>query len=104
MGAIRECFEESGILLVRSNDGSRALLRVPEEERERARKEIHSGRLRFLDWVKSQGGVVDTGKSHNPSSGSILIQIYRLSNPLHPLGNTNEHPETFHHPNVHCLP
>jgi hypothetical protein len=61
LGAIRECFEESGILLARCGDGSGALLQVPEAERERARKEIHSGRLRFPDWVKSQGGIVDTG-------------------------------------------
>jgi hypothetical protein len=61
IGAIRECFEESGILLARKNDGSGTLLDVLENERERARKEIHDGKLRFLDWVKSQGGVVDTG-------------------------------------------
>jgi hypothetical protein len=64
LGAIRECFEESGILLARLNDSSGALLQVPEAEKERARKEIHSGRLRFSDWVKSQGGLVDTGKSN----------------------------------------
>jgi hypothetical protein len=68
VGAIRECFEESGILLARRNDGSGALLQVPEAEREGARKEIHAGRLRFPDWVKSQGGVVDTGASHIPST------------------------------------
>lgn len=61
LGAIRECFEESGILLARKNDGSGAFLDVPEKERERARKEIHNGKLRFSDWVKSQGGFVDTG-------------------------------------------
>jgi hypothetical protein len=73
LGAIRECFEESGILLARRNDGSGAFLDVAEEERERARKEIHAGKLRFPDWVASQGGVVDTGEYHyNP-------QLYLLS-------------------------
>lgn len=62
LGAIRECFEESGILLAKKNDGSGALLEVEEAEREKARKEIHAGKLRFPDWVKSQGGIVDTGK------------------------------------------
>lgn len=37
-------------------------MEVGEEERERARKNIHAGKLRFADWVKSQGGVVDSGR------------------------------------------
>ncbi|KAH8592132.1 hypothetical protein B0O99DRAFT_630532 [Bisporella sp. PMI_857] len=60
IGAIRECFEESGILLAKRNDGSGALLEVTEEEREKARKDIHSGKVKFVDWVKSVGGVVDS--------------------------------------------
>ena len=32
-----------------------------EEGRERARKEIHAGKLRFGDWVESQGGILDSG-------------------------------------------
>jgi hypothetical protein len=35
---------------------------VPEEVREKGRKDVHSGKVKFLDWVKEQGGVVDTGK------------------------------------------
>jgi len=58
---IRECFEESGILLAKRNDGSGNLLEVEEEGRERARKEIHAGKLRFGDWVESQGGILDSG-------------------------------------------
>jgi 8-oxo-dGTP pyrophosphatase MutT (NUDIX family) len=61
LGAIRECFEESGILLATKNDGSGAILEVPEDVREKGRKEIHSGKVRFGDWVKSQSGVVDSG-------------------------------------------
>ncbi|KAG0651419.1 hypothetical protein D0Z07_2098 [Hyphodiscus hymeniophilus] len=61
LGAIRECFEESGILLAKKNDGSGSILEVPEEERERARKDIHAGKLRFADWVRDQGGIVDSG-------------------------------------------
>jgi len=62
VGAIRECFEESGILLAKRGDGSGKLLEVPEEVREKGRKDIHSGKVKFLDWVREQGGVVDTGK------------------------------------------
>jgi hypothetical protein len=62
VGAIRECFEESGILLAKRGDGSGKLLEVPEEVREKGRKDVHSGKVKFLDWVREQGGVVDTGK------------------------------------------
>ena len=63
LGAIRECFEESGILLAKRNDGNGQLLEIPEDEREKARKDIHAGKLKFVDWVKSLGGVVDSGMS-----------------------------------------
>jgi 8-oxo-dGTP pyrophosphatase MutT (NUDIX family) len=63
--AIRETFEESGILLARRNDGSGSLLDVPEEERENARKLIHSGKMKFRDWVKQCGGIPDAGQSFN---------------------------------------
>ena len=61
LGAIRECFEESGILLAKRNDGSDAILEVAEDTRQQARKDIHAGNVKFIDWVKSLGGVVDTG-------------------------------------------
>ncbi len=61
MGAIRECFEESGILLAKRNDGSGDLLEVEESIREQGRKDIHAGKVKFGDWVKKMGGVVDTG-------------------------------------------
>lgn len=60
LGAIRECFEESGILLARSRKCTDRLLEVEQSEMERARKAIHSGELRFKDWVDGQGGIVDT--------------------------------------------
>jgi hypothetical protein len=64
LGAVRECFEESGILLARRNDGSGAILEVAEDIREQARKDIHAGKIKFVDWVNSQGGIVDTGMSY----------------------------------------
>jgi 8-oxo-dGTP pyrophosphatase MutT (NUDIX family) len=65
MGAVRECFEESGILLARQSFGGNGrLLEVEEEVREKGRKDVHAGKVRFGDWVKQQGGVVDTGSSY----------------------------------------
>ncbi|TVY24629.1 putative nudix hydrolase [Lachnellula hyalina] len=62
IGAIRETFEESGILLAKKEDGS--LLEVEEDIREKARKDIHAGKLKFQDWVKSLGGVIDSDALH----------------------------------------
>lgn len=60
--AVRECFEESGVLLALSEaGGGRTLLRVGELERERARREVYAGKLRFEEWVRERGGFVDTG-------------------------------------------
>ncbi|KAF2669090.1 hypothetical protein BT63DRAFT_424800 [Microthyrium microscopicum] len=59
MAAIRETFEESGILLAHDKEGK--LLGVGEKEREAGRKEIHSGKVTFPEWLKKQGGVPDTG-------------------------------------------
>ncbi|CZT51961.1 related to NUDIX family hydrolase [Rhynchosporium secalis] len=58
VGAIRECFEESGILLARKKDGE-GLLEVEEESRENGRKDVHANKVGFEDWVKEQGGVLD---------------------------------------------
>ncbi len=60
-GAIRECFEESGILLAKKTNGNGELLDVEESVREKGRKDIHAGKVRFIDWVKQQGGTVDIG-------------------------------------------
>lgn len=62
LGAIRECFEETGILLARPRDepsAGAALLAVPDADRDAARKRIHGGEVRFGDWVESVGGVPD---------------------------------------------
>ncbi|KAK2051859.1 NUDIX domain-containing protein [Colletotrichum caudatum] len=64
LGAIRECFEETGILLAtkkNSNDRS-TLVNVSAVDRDRARKQIYGGKVRFADWVDSVGGVPDTGR------------------------------------------
>ncbi|KAL2756552.1 hypothetical protein ACRALDRAFT_1048857 [Sodiomyces alcalophilus JCM 7366] len=66
-GAIRECFEETGILLatrkedVSANvdDCDRVLVTLPPTERDAARKRIHANKQRFSDLVDSLGGVPD---------------------------------------------
>ncbi|APA09289.1 hypothetical protein SS1G_12072 [Sclerotinia sclerotiorum 1980 UF-70] len=70
IGAIRECFEECGILLARASQDNEAqrndkepddlLLEIPSSEREKARKEIHSKNTKFTSWVQEIGGEIDT--------------------------------------------
>lgn len=61
LGAIRECFEETGILLAKRKDGSDELVSVETELRDSARKKIHGNEIRFTEWVDSVGGIPDTG-------------------------------------------
>lgn len=63
IGAIRECFEECGILLAKRNDGSGELLEIPEQEREKARKDIYSGNTTIQKFVKDFKGHLDAGNS-----------------------------------------
>ncbi|KAI8962547.1 hypothetical protein F5Y11DRAFT_322453 [Daldinia sp. FL1419] len=60
LGAIRETFEESGILLAREGNNNENSLNVPNSERDKARKDIYENRIRFVEWVQGVGGVVDT--------------------------------------------
>ncbi|KAL9094434.1 MAG: hypothetical protein Q9165_003284 [Trypethelium subeluteriae] len=59
LGAIRETFEESGILLARNNGFGR-LIEVRDDEREEGRKAIHQGSLDFRTWLARKGGRADT--------------------------------------------
>jgi len=58
IAAIRETFEESGILLAKST-GSGGLLGIADPEREEGRKAIHAGSVSFLKWLEEKGGVPD---------------------------------------------
>ncbi|PYI13530.1 NUDIX family hydrolase [Aspergillus japonicus CBS 114.51] len=51
--AIRELFEESGILLAKDNVSGK-MLSVPEEQRESGRRAIHQNQTTFLDWLRQQ--------------------------------------------------
>jgi 8-oxo-dGTP pyrophosphatase MutT (NUDIX family) len=52
-GAIRELFEESGILLARDGPTS-GLISVSAKDRLRGRKAIHSEKVRFSTWLKQR--------------------------------------------------
>jgi 8-oxo-dGTP pyrophosphatase MutT (NUDIX family) len=60
IGALRETFEESGMLLAK--DGKGELLEVGEEDRDSGRRGVHGEEVRFTEWVGERGGVLDTGK------------------------------------------
>ena len=66
LAAIRECFEESGILLARAQSNVSSLektgvqlIEVSEEERDEARKRVHAEEVGFVEWVKDKGGEPD---------------------------------------------
>ncbi|KAM5384426.1 hypothetical protein ACJZ2D_001462 [Fusarium nematophilum] len=56
IGAIRETFEETGILLAKK-DGR--LINLTAEERDAARKQIHDNQVNFLEWLTSVGAEPD---------------------------------------------
>jgi len=56
--AIRETFEESGILLARNNGFGR-LIEVPEAEREEGRRLVHGSEMPFEKWLARKGGRAD---------------------------------------------
>ncbi|KAF6226242.1 hypothetical protein HO133_009108 [Letharia lupina] len=58
--AIRECFEESGILLARKQENTAELVELAEQEREEGRKAVHAEKVPFADWIKQKGGRMDT--------------------------------------------
>lgn len=64
MGAIRECFEESGILLARRKVQPDEMLSLGEIEREKGRHAIHEEEIGFSEWLQSKGGVPDMQALH----------------------------------------
>lgn len=81
--AIRELFEESGILLARKAGTAGDLtagdlLVLPAQERDEARKAIYSNKISFTDWLDSVGGEAlqstyySTAQDHSVSSSSAF--------------------------------
>lgn len=65
LAAIRETFEESGILLAKKIGQPRdqGLLEVPDYVREAGRKLVHGNTVKFTEWLREQGGEPDVGMS-----------------------------------------
>ncbi len=61
LAAIREVFEETGILLARKAQNQDEYLKLPARQREEARMAVYNNEVRFVDWVNSVGGIVDIG-------------------------------------------
>lgn len=59
MGAIRECFEETGILLAKKR-GSDGLLELSDKDREHGRHAVHNEKIPFREWLNGVGGEADT--------------------------------------------
>lgn len=105
IGAIRETFEETGILLAKRKDGSGELVSLEAAERDEARKKIHGNQVKFTDWVESVGGVLDTGKFEYPAiSQFCCLMLRRRPTTMHQVDNTDQCTQTLHHPDVHILP
>lgn len=56
LAAVRETFEESGILIAKRSPADDTLLVIPEAEREEARRAVHGDRVRFTEWVEQRLG------------------------------------------------
>lgn len=59
IGAIRECFEETGILLAHKR-GSEGLIELNDKEREEGRHAVHNEKIPFKEWLNDKDGVADT--------------------------------------------
>ena len=60
MAAIRETFEECGILLAKSKKTGKLFTEISDEEREQGRRAVHAGKVKFGDLVEKWGAVPDT--------------------------------------------
>lgn len=65
LAAVRETFEESGILLAKRR-GEEQLVELSVAERTEGRKAIHGDKVKFLDFLASIGAEPDLGK---PNAG-----------------------------------
>ena len=63
LAAIRETFEESGIVLAKNNGFGR-LIEIEENDREQGRKKTHNKEIQFEKWLASKGGRADLGMRH----------------------------------------
>lgn len=57
LAAVRECFEETGILLAKKGG---TLVNLPASTRDEMRVKIHANKVSFADWVRSLGAEPDS--------------------------------------------
>ncbi|KAE8148333.1 ribosomal protein S21e-domain-containing protein [Aspergillus avenaceus] len=91
--ALRELFEESGILIAKDQSSGKMLV-VPEETREEGRRAIHRNEVSFIGWLKKQNpaAVPDTEQlvpfsrwvtpTNVPKRYSTQMYLYFLPLPL----------------------
>ncbi|KAF2018016.1 hypothetical protein BU24DRAFT_421043 [Aaosphaeria arxii CBS 175.79] len=60
LAAVRETFEECGILLANNKTTGRLFTEITDAEREEGRKAVHSGKTKFNDLLEKWGAVPDT--------------------------------------------
>lgn len=64
LAAVRETFEETGLLLAKSIAGHvSSTPNITTDERANARREIHNGKLNFCDWLRRHECEPDIGQS-----------------------------------------
>lgn len=93
MSAIRECFEESGILLAKNNEKPGHLLTLTDAEREDGRHAIHQNQIDFKKWVAQLGGTPDLGIL-SALQCRLLLTI-ELSQKTSSLSLTGSHPSSM---------
>jgi 8-oxo-dGTP pyrophosphatase MutT (NUDIX family) len=62
IAAIRETFEETGILLAYPKGKRGRLLELPQDVLDAGRKLVHGNKVRFGDWLDQVGGEADLGE------------------------------------------
>ncbi|KAK4172036.1 hypothetical protein QBC36DRAFT_390722 [Triangularia setosa] len=98
--AIRETFEETGILL------SKDSVEVSDEVRDNGRKDVYNRQITFDDWVKNQGGLPDTDSlvpftrwiTPPPAKKRFTTQMYLYFLPVSSINSFSEKPSKIHTP------
>lgn len=60
LAAVRETFEECGILLAKSKKTGKLFTEISDSEREQGRHAVHSGSIKFTDLLEKWGAIPDT--------------------------------------------
>lgn len=102
-GALRELFEESGILLA-VDDSTGSLIHLSKKDREMGRREIHGEKYHFKTWCKQQRAKPHIGMLESLEIDMKLTTADRGSHSIHALGHPYERAQTLYNPNVLVLP